>query len=514
MAKIIIVGGGTAGWLTASYLASRLQIISNDQLNITLIESSDIPPIGVGEATTPTIRGTLAVIGITEAEFLKKCDATFKHGIKFVGWNPVSPDNQEHYYFHPFERPLSAAGDNLAGHWVDDLDPYKRNFADAVSIQNIVSSHNLAPKKATDPGYSGPMPYAYHLDAGKLALLLKARALKLGVNHVVSSVESVSLHENGDVERVSLSNGQEIAADIFVDCSGFLALLIEKELKEPFIDVSDILFCDRAVACQVPCPDTKVEIKPYTTATAQSAGWIWDVGLTNRRGTGHVYASRYQSQDEAEALLRSYIGPDAEALTFRHLKMRIGYRERQWRSNCIAIGLSSGFVEPLESTGIHLIEQSVALLSELLPRFLRGDGVQKDAPRQQYNLHMKHHYESIIDFIKFHYFLSKRRDSAFWRDNAMPETCKADMLEKMQAWEIGCPSVYDFSALHSTFDHTSYQYVMFGLGHRPHSKFSYAGAQKQRAIEIFKNVHVAVSRAFDVLPEHRQCLETITANQS
>lgn len=511
MKHIVIVGGGTAGWMTAGYLLARLKHSLGDSLKVSLIESSDLPPIGVGEATVPTIRGTLAVIGISEQRFLKACDATFKQGIKFVQWDKTAAEKPGENYFHPFERPLTAAGDNIAGHWLNDMDPYRRPYADAVSIQNKVSAKNLAPKKATDPGYSGPLPYAYHLDAGKLAVLLKDVALERGAHHIIGHVAEVTNNEEGDIDHLTMSDGTEVAGDIFIDCSGFSALLIEKHYDEPFHDITDVLFCDRAVACQVPYDDPKAEIRPYTTSTAQTAGWIWDIGLISRRGTGHVYSSRHQSSDEAEAILRQYIGPQADELDCRHLKMRVGYRDAQWRQNCIAIGLSGGFVEPLESTGIHLIEHSVALLSEMIPRYLRNNKRQQELPRRRFNMHMKNHYDLIIDFIKFHYYMSHRRDTAFWRENTEPKSAPIAMLEKVQSWQTGYPTAYDFSLLHSTFDHASYQYIMFGLGHRPESDVLFGGAQKQHAVKLFENVHAAVPRALDALPQHRACLETIRA---
>ena len=511
MAKIVIVGGGTAGWMTAAYLTARLKSSVGDALQISLVESSDIAPIGVGEATTPTIRNTLAAIGISEQRFLKSCDATFKHGIKFVQWDKTPEEQLGDYYFHPFEQPLTAAGDDIAGHWLNNADPYQREYADAVSIQNKVSAHNLAPKKVGDPDYAGPMPYAYHLDAGKLAVLLKEVALERAVTHIVGNVSHAVNNHEGDIAHLTLEDGTEISADIFIDCSGFLALLIEKHYDEPFHDISDILFCDRAVACQVPYEDSNTEIRPYTTSTAQTAGWIWDIGLTTRRGTGHVYSSRHQSSDEAEAILRRYIGKQADELTFRHLKMRVGFREKQWRQNCIAIGLSGGFVEPLESTGIHLIEESLAILSQMIPRYLRSNKEQQERPRELFNSHMKNHYDLIVDFIKFHYYLSHRRDSKFWRDNTDPASAPADMLEKIDSWQSGYPAAYDFKLLHSTFNHSSYQYVMFGLRHRPQSEIPFGGMKRQQATKVFENVHAAIPRALSSLPGHRQYLEKIFA---
>lgn len=514
MTKIVIVGGGTAGWMTACYLSSRLKSALGDEgLHITLVESSDILPIGVGEATTPTIRGTLAAMGISEKRFLKECDATFKHGIKFVQWDKTPDELAGDYYFHPFERPLTAAGDNIAGHWLSKADPYKRCFADAVSIQNKVAAKNLAPKTLKDPGYAGPMPYAYHLDAGKLACLLKDVALERGVSHKIGHVSEIFNDKDGGIERLVLEDGSELQGDLFVDCSGFSALLIEKHFGEQFHDITDILFCDKAVTCQVPHQTENEDIRPYTTSTAQTAGWIWDIGLMSRRGTGHVYSSRHQSSDEAEAILRTYLGPAAKNLPIRHLNMRVGYRHRQWLKNCISIGLSGGFVEPLESTGIHLVEESLAILLEMIPRYLRSAQGQKCLPRDLFNTHMKNHYELIIDFIKFHYYLSHRRDTDFWRDNTDANSAPREMLDRVNAWKSGYPNAFDFKLLHSTFDHSSYQYVMFGLRHGPQEGFNYAGPHINHAVKVFENVNAALPRALNVLPNHRRLLDQIRSSE-
>ena len=502
MAKIVIVGGGTAGWLSAAYLSARLKTVGDESdIDITLIEASDIPPIGVGESTVPPIRDTLANVGVSERDFMRACDATFKHGIRFVNWLKSPQEDPNEYYFHPFERPFKVGADSLAGYWLRGVDPYKRNFADAVSIQQEVAIRNLAPKRTNDPGYAAPMPYAYHLDAGKLAVMLKKIALGRSVKHVIGKVSRVHNDPTGRMDSVELDDGRALAADVFIDCSGFAGLLIEKHYKEPFIDLNHVLFCDKAVTCQVPNEPNAV-FRPYTTATAQTAGWIWDIGLSTRRGIGHVYSSQYQDSDAAEKTLRDYIGPAAEGLSARHLDMRVGYRKQQWINNCIAVGLSSGFIEPLESTGIALIEVALEMLAQMIPRYLNGG-----APQPRFNEIMQDHYELVIEFIKLHYFLSERTDSQFWIDNTADASATEALLDKLKSWEAGYPDVYDLKHLHSIFDHLSYQYVFFGMGRRPTVESRLGNANVKSALEIFNNVKAGLGRAIGILPDHRAYIE-------
>ncbi|MCG8442154.1 MAG: tryptophan 7-halogenase [Caulobacterales bacterium] len=506
MTRIVIVGGGTAGWLTAAYLTAQLQHPGADEPRFTLIESSDIPTIGVGEATTPSIRDTLAGSGVDEARFLRACDATFKHGIRFVNWTHAPQDDPSDHYFHPFERPLRVGLDHIAGYWLAGLDPYRRPFADAVSIQQELSIRNLAPKRAGDPSYAGPVPYAYHLDAGKLAELLKTVSRERGVAHMVGTVQSVETDPAGDIAALALSDGRRVEGDLFIDCTGFAALLIEKHYGAPFNDLTGVLFCDRAVTCRVPYEEGDAVIRPYTTATAQSAGWIWDIGLAARRGVGHVYSSRHIGDEAAVEALKAYVGPQADEAAIRSLRMRVGYRDRQWVKNCIAIGLSGGFVEPLESTGIHLVEVALAMLVQMIPRYVRGG-----SPQERFCEVMKNQYDVVVDFVKLHYFLSRRSDSAFWIENVAEASATEELAEKVKAWESGYPSVYDLRFIHSIFDHLSYQYVYFGMDRRPAEGVRVGDTSPSQAVRVFENVRTALTKAVSVLPDHRQCVEQIAS---
>lgn len=502
MHSIVIVGGGTSGWLTAAYLSSKLDSQLRSDLEFTLIEASDIPTIGVGEATTPSLRSTLADIGIDEFKFMRACNATFKHGIVFDNWTKSPEEDPNDVYFHPFERPLRAGSEGLESYWLRGLDPHKRRFDDAVSIQYALARLNLAPKGSKDKPYSSPIPYAYHLDAGLLADALKQLSKDRGIKHVVDKVVGVNTNDKGDISGLNLASGKLVEGDLFIDCSGFAGLLIGKHYEQAFTDYSDILFCDSAVTCQIPHKPNQT-IQSFTRSSARENGWIWDIGLSNRKGIGYVYSSKYSSDDEAERVLGDYVGSAIKSQTIRKLKFPVGYRKQQWVNNCVAVGLSSGFIEPLESTGIHLVEQSAWALASMLPRFFSGS-----SPQAQYNGIMNSHYEMTINFVKYHYILSQRTDSQFWIDNVDPASWTDWLKEKVNVWKTSFPDTYDLDKLHTIFDHASYQYVYFGMNGRPELN-SVRGKKDKFAHRVFEQIHAGLDNASNILPSHNDLLRFI-----
>src|SRR5258707_3939050 len=303
--NIVIVGGGTAGWLTAGVIAARHQGRMKTGFSVTLVESPNIAIIGVGEGTWPTMRSTLEKIGVSETAFFRECDSAFKQGAKFARWTTGAPDDA---YYHPLMMPQGFTQLNLALHWLGGGDP--RSFCDAVCPQGVLCDDGLAPKTITTAEYAAVANYAYHLDAGKFAPFLQKHCTeKLGVRHVLADVETVNRAPNGDIESLSTKQAGTIAGDLFVDCSGFSALLLGKTLGVPFKDCSDVLFCDTALAVQVPYDTPKDPIASHTISTTQSAGWIWDIGLPARRGIGYVYSSRHSSEADAQDELARYVGP-------------------------------------------------------------------------------------------------------------------------------------------------------------------------------------------------------------
>lgn len=456
---IVIVGGGTAGWLSAAFLQNQLPHTLNRPVNITVIEAEDIPTVGVGEATIPSIRQTLAACGVEEHVFLKNCGATFKQGIEFINWRDDPKERGANSYFHPFGDQIMVAGRDATWQWLQLPLEQRAAYAAQFSVQAEIARSGRAPKNFTDKPYDGALAYAYHLDAGKLAQFLKTLSKARGVCHKVQKV--VEIERSGeDICALRLDNDERIEADLFVDCTGFAARLINSDKQNGFNSLSGTLFVDRAVVTRVE-NDSLADVIGYTKSTAQSAGWIWDIALQDRRGLGHVYSSRYIDDDAAKAELAAYVQQPVETLETRRLDMRIGYHDQQWRGNCVAIGLSSGFLEPLESTGIYLIEMANWAMLEYVPRYLGGA-----QPQASYNRILHNHFDNITDFLKMHYCLSNRRDTAFWRDNCDIATIPESLQANLATWKSAVPSIYDFHSTTQCFSATNYKFVLYGMGSR------------------------------------------------
>ena len=498
ISRVMIVGGGTAGWLTAAFLAKSLGSTAPGAVAVTVVESPEIATIGVGEGSFPSMRGTLAAIGIDEARFIRECHATFKQGIKFVDWvRPPGTPGVDHY-FHPFSLPSQrAGGPELLPYWLQGVAPTGVAFADAVTMQKRIADQCHAPKREIDKDFLGPMKYAYHFDAGLFAGLLERHAKTLGVEHQQATIADVVLTEDGAIAELQTSEGERLSADLYIDCTGFRAALIGKALGSPFQSVDDTLFVDRAVAMQVPYSTPESSIPSYTVSTAQTAGWIWDIGLQQRRGIGYVYASRYQDDASAEKTLRDYIGPAADAHTARVISLKLGYRPQQWVKNCVAVGLSGGFLEPLEASGIGLVETAAYYISYLFPM----DGNQGPVAAL-FNDLMRQRYERIVDFIKMHYCLTQRRDSAFWRDNVDPVSDK--LKQQLAMWRSRPPHRLDFVSDVEMYPCSSWQYVLYGMEFQttlppnPHVWHRAADAAKE-----FEMIAMLSQRALKDLPTHR-----------
>ena len=501
--QILIVGGGTAGWLTAAFLARTLGTAAGG-VQVTLVESSEIGIIGVGEGTFPSIRGTLNAIGLDEARFVRECDATFKQGVNFVDWARTGER-----YFHPFNPPSQRPGaPELMPYWVLG-EAGSRPFADAISMQQRVADASRAPKRPGDADWMGPMNYAYHFDAGKFATLLATHAQSLGVRRVIATVERVELREDGHIDAVVTREHGAMWADLYVDCTGFRAALIGGALGSPRKPLDDVLFVDRALAMQVPYAKADAPIPSYTISTAHEAGWTWDIGLQQRRGIGYVYSSRHTDDAAAERTLRRYIGPASDALAPRALKLDVGYRETQWIGNCVAVGLSAGFLEPLESSGIGLIEAAAYLIGYLLP----ADGNFAPAARL-FNTQMSARFERIVDFLKLHYALTRRDDTAFWRDNADPATWTPTLRDLLERWRCRPPHRLDFVVDLEMYPPSSWQYVLYGMGYATDLVGAHPGARAAwpRAAEArqeFAMIAQVAQRAIADLPEHRALVEAM-----
>lgn len=397
--KVVIVGGGTAGWMTAAALSNALQ----KQCHITLIESDNIGTIGVGEATIPPIKLFNQSLGINENEFVQATQGTFKLGIEFVNWGRL-----KHSYFHPFGsygRQFDMV--DIHHHWQH---AYENNQAESLDNYCMAwaaaKEGRFAPPTQDARNVLSTYEYAYHFDAGLYAKFLRGYSEKKGLERIEGKICDVKQHsENGFIQSVTLENGLIIEGDLFIDCSGIKGLLIEETLKTGYQNWSHWLPCDRAWAL----PSERTELTPYTRSTAHGAGWQWRIPLQHRTGNGHVYCSKFMGDQDALDILVNNL--DSPALGEpRLIPFKTGRRNKFWNKNVIAIGLSSGFLEPLESTSIHLIQASIAKLLALFPT-RDFDPIVVD----EYNRIATNEIENIRDFLILHYKLTERDDSEMWR---------------------------------------------------------------------------------------------------
>lgn len=488
--NVVIVGGGTAGWLSACVLASR-----RPELSITLIEAPDIPTIGVGEGTWPTMRETLSSIGLEESEFLRECDASFKQGSRFDGWVDGSVTDT---YLHPFTAPPTGDMRELLTAW--SATASESPFAAAMTPQHAVCARNLSPRQRAMPDYAGAVNYAYHLDAGKFAALLARHATKrLGVTHITAKVKGVLAKQDGDIAALALEGQPHVGGDLFVDCSGQAAILIDRHYSTEWIDCSNVSLNDRALAVQV-ATDPGAPIAAQTVGTAHIAGWLWDIALPTRRGIGCVYASRFMDDAEAHDVLTGYVrtnlpGVDTAQLQPRKLAFRNGYRSRFWNRNCLAIGLSAGFIEPLEASAIVLIELSLAALIENFPASRGAMTLHAD----RFNELFAYRWNRIVDFLKLHYVLS-RREEPYWRAQRAPGSIPTRLAELLVLWRDQPPSAWDFPRIDEIFSAASYQYVLYGMNFAVPSRLNPASDfASARLIEVKERARALVS----ALPENR-----------
>ena len=504
MRTLLILGGGTAGWLTAAVLARRFESGLMGRTRVTLIESPDIAAIGVGEGAFPTLRSTLRDLGVDEADFMRRASATFKQGVRFNNWVRTPRDGEAEHFFHPFEAPYYDDGAALA-YWLRLPADARPPFAQAMTFQKRVAEAGRGPKRPHEGDFTGPLNYAYHIDSSQLAGMLAERARALGVRHIADAVTHVEVAPDGAVAQVHTRAHGAHAADLYIDCTGFRAELIGQALKAPFRSIRDVLFADRAVTCRAAYPRPDAPLESYTLANAHAAGWSWDIGLEAMRGVGYVYSSAHSDDAQAEAVLRDYMrGHEIEP---RVIRFEPGWRETPWVRNCVAVGLSGGFVEPLEATGIVLIELAASMIADLLP----ASGPVA-APAARFNALMRERYENIANFLKLHYVLS-RRDEPFWRDNRDPASIPERLRDLLDQWRHRPPSRFDFRLDAETFAWFNYQYILYGMGFETRIAGAdndvAASAEAQRMLNRIRQFG---ERATLDLPPHRTLIEQIYAH--
>lgn len=487
--KVVILGGGTAGWLSAALIKKVIGSV----VDIELVESEEIGIVGVGEATIPPIRLVNQVLGISEAEFLRETHATMKLAIKFENWGKIGDG-----YFHTFGAPgrslpfchfhhlwLKArqAGDDTPI-WAYDL-----NYLCA-------TAGKFAPIQSQDPILE--LPYAFHFDAALYAKFLRKLSERLGVVRTEGKVSAVTKHYNGFIKSLILSDGREVAGDLFIDCSGFASLLLQQQLGTGFDDWSHLLPCDRAVAV----PSARFDkTLPYTRAIAHSAGWQWRIPLQHRNGNGLVFSSAHYSEQQAMDLLLQNIESEALAEP-RVIRFKTGRARKQWHRNVIAIGLASGFLEPLESTSIHLIQSGIVRLLQLFPH----QGID-DSKVAEYNKQSAVEFTQIRDFLILHYYRNQRDDSDFWRDMQrldIPETLR----HKLAIFAADGTLVRDNNDL---FQDSSWLQVMMGQGIMPKDYHPIADNYSQQQLtELLAGIRAIKQQPVAKFPTHDEFLAQAT----
>ena len=484
--KIVIVGGGTAGWMTAAALS---KLLKKDYIDVSVIESDAIGTVSVGEATIPTINHFNKKLGIDENDFLKKTNGTFKLGIEFIDWTKNGMD-----YFHPFADYGKDINEIAFRHYWFKLDQLNQTSPlDEFSLSAVAARQGkfMRPQQGMENSPIANINYAFHFDATLYADYLREFSTDRGVNRTEGKVVDVKVKScNGYIESLLLESGEKIEADLFIDCTGFKGLLIEGALKTGFEDWSHLLPCDTAVALPCLAKDPK-SLNPYTQAKAQKAGWTWRIPLQQRVGNGYVYPSKYVSDEEAVALLREQIeGEPIGEPNF--LRWKTGMRKKGWNKNCIAIGLSAGFVEPLESTGLHLIQTAIAKFIDLFPH-LGFDQADIDT----YNAQSKTELEYIRDFIVLHYKATDRDDSDFWRD------CKKMEIPKrlQQKIDLFSSNGRIYLEQDKLFSELSWLAIMRGQGIKPKGYNPLVDMLEEDEIKRYlAQIHMGIKKTVDMMP--------------
>ena len=494
--RILIVGGGTAGWMTALTMARSL---GHQGVSITVVESPTVGIIGVGEGSTPWLRGFFDGLGIEESEWMPACHATYKCGITFSGWS-TKPGHGS--YFHTFASML----DNLTmTQFVLNTDA-RVNGADVCAhpdryfIAARLARKHLAPK----PAESFPFDiwHGYHFDAVLLGQFLQKKALQRGVRYVSAHVTHADLTPQGAIASVGTLEGEMLCADIFVDCTGFAGLLIDKTLHTPFVSFADNLFNDAAVALPTPIGET---LPSETVSTALKHGWMWKIPLTERFGNGYVYSSSACSADQAEHELRTTLGLLDADTPARHLKMRIGRVTRHWNENCLAVGLSQGFIEPLEATALLFIQQTAAIFVDCLEQ-----GDLSEAAHERFNARINEHFEGTRDYIVTHYKTNTRTDSDYWRANAANLNLSEPLKQLLSLWMSGrgiAPAVRH-QQLGKGYPVFSWYAIMAGMGIFPDAS-TLRAPQGKEAIHRIADIDDLLDRSERNYRDHRAVLRDI-----
>lgn len=514
--SIVIVGGGTAGWMTAAYLRRALPLLKS----ITLIESDNVKRIGVGEASFSTLKLFFDFLGLQEIDWMPACSATYKLAIKYLNWTA-----RPGYFYHPFQRYEVVSGFNAAEWWLKlrRQEPFDRacytipkmcdayrspRYLDGTVFDERVRAffdNNARVPNSVIAHHSVQYPYGYHFDALLLADYLKDYAVDRGVRRIVDDVRTVVRAEDGSISHLETANHGQVKGDLFVDCTGFRALLLGQTLQEPFISFRESLPNDRAVAIQVPSNGERDGIPPYTQAAALRAGWAWTIPLYTRNGCGYVYASDFATPDEAERELREFLGPSAAQAPSSHITMRVGRSRNAWVKNCVGIGLAGGFVEPLESTGIFFIQHAIEELVNHFPAHGRAD----EGQLVSYNKVIAECVDGVREFLVMHYCATDRADTDYWRATRSLQLPEA-LEERMKIFSARLPGLRNIYQPFHGFEAYSWSVILLGMNRAPRSYLaSLDNLDAAPAEAMFEDIKRRSDQLVQTLPTHHEYLKAL-----
>lgn len=481
--NIVILGGGTAGWMAASLFANQwLGKENNDKaVNITLVESPDVAIVGVGEGSTPTLKRFFQILDVPESAWMERCNATYKINIRFDGWSPKSGIAS---YSHPFTSQVDTFTSRafIVNSRTRRLGLDTHTQPDDFILNGVLAKQGKGP--ITPDNFPFQMEYGYHFDSNLLGGFLTELATSKGVKHLKEHIVGVDRHENGDIASIKTKNGESISGDFFVDCTGFSALLMQKTLGIKFQSYKDNLFNDSALVMPTPISEA---IPVETVSTALSAGWCWKIPLRNRFGNGYVYSSGFISDDAAETEFRAHLNCLDSEQEVRHLKMNVGRLESQWSQNCIGLGLSQGFIEPLEATALHLVQICIEMFME---RFEAGGFSNQN--RDDYNNKVALRFDRVRDYIVAHYKLNTRDDSDYWRANRDNEKLSESLIQLLAVWykREDLNQEIERQQLSTHFDSMSWHCLLSGYGAFPPLEKNQPGKgdlYQEKSIQQFLN---------------------------